>query len=159
MDVNKRLEEKRAELIEAFAGLSPGELKIAMPLIEQGAFLSVLCEDLSDAIAADGVTETYSNGATQSGVKISSELKAYCSALSKLTTITARLLKLAERVPRPKKKTAPELMPDPGKISDKAADDEKRQRNADAAFFEALKAGEIKQDQYREFTAAYKAEH
>lgn len=103
MDINSRLEEKRAEMLDVFANLSAGELKVALPMIEQGAFLAVLCEDLAAVIAEAGVTETYSNGATQSGVKISSELKAYCSALSKLTTITGRLLKLVPEPPKPKK--------------------------------------------------------
>ena len=156
MDVNKRLEAKRAELLEVFATLSPGELKIAMPLIEQGSFLTVLCEDLNATIAEAGVIEEYTNGANQSGFKISSELKAYCSALSKLTTITARLLKLAERVPKPK--PTPKLMPDPDERSNKAADEWERQQDADAAFFKALKAGEVTQDQYKEFVTAYKGE-
>ena len=154
MDVNARLEKKRAEMLEVFADLSKGELKIAMPLIEQGAFLSVLCEDLSDAIADGGVTETYSNGATQNGVKISSELKAYCSALSKLTTITARLLKLVPTEPKPKL----EQLPDPIREAKTAADSFKRQQEADSAFFAALKAGEVTQNQYQDFISAYKAE-
>ena len=75
MDKNKRIELKRVELMESFENLQPEQLKVATDLISQAAFMAVELEDLAELISKEGMTEIYTNGATQSGRKISSNAK------------------------------------------------------------------------------------
>ena len=94
MDKNKRIELKRVELMESFENLQPEQLKVATDLISQAAFMAVELEDLAELISKEGMTEIYTNGATQSGRKISSNAKMYSALIGKYNSIVTRLLKI-----------------------------------------------------------------
>ena len=72
--------------------------------------MAVTLEDLAAKIQAEGVTEEYTNGANQSGRKISSNAKAYTSLIGKYTTITSKLLQLVPETPRDTAPTFNEIM-------------------------------------------------
>lgn len=93
MDKNERVEKKKAELMRSFETLQPEKLKVAEDLIGQAAFMSVELEDLSEIISKEGMTETYTNGANQSGRKVSSNAKMYGVMISKYNSIVAQLMK------------------------------------------------------------------
>lgn len=102
MTKEQRIENKRAELMEVYAGLSENELKVAAGLIDQAAFLGVTLEDLAESITKNGTIEEYTNGKNQSGRKISSDAKLYNSLIAKYTAITTKLLQIVPPAPKPK---------------------------------------------------------
>lgn len=95
MNKAERIEAKRQELEQNFAGLSEKQKNIAADLIEQAAFLGVTLEDLNDDINKNGTTEEYTNGANQSGRKVSSSAKLYSNLIAKYSAIITKLLKIA----------------------------------------------------------------
>ena len=101
IDKEKRIEQKKAELMETFEELPEEKLKVARDLIAQAAFLAVSLEDLSSIIGKEGMTEEYRNGKNQSGRKISSNAKMYSSLIGKYNTIVGSLLKIVPPPPKP----------------------------------------------------------
>lgn len=93
MDKNERIELKRTELMESFERLPAEKLKVAEDLIGQAAFMSVELEDLAEVISKEGMVETYTNGANQSGRKVSSNAKMYSTLIGKYNSIVAQLMK------------------------------------------------------------------
>ncbi len=92
MDKNERIELKRAELMQSFETLPAEQLKVAQDLIAQAGFMAVELEDLAEIISKEGMTEVYTNGANQSGRKISSNAKMYGVLIGKYNSIIAKLL-------------------------------------------------------------------
>lgn len=157
MEKLERIETKKAELMQVFAGLPESALKVAADLINQAAFLAVTLEDLAESMNADGTTETYTNGRNQSGRKISSDAKLYAQLISKYTTIITRLLGL---VPAEKTERKPTAIDEMAKTdADKRAQDHEAQRERDAAYFDALKAGRVTQLEYKSFCDTWDREH
>lgn len=70
------------ELWRALDELSESKKKIVKKTVEDAAFKSVLLEDLHAIIEEEGVIEEYTNGASQSGRKMSSNVQVY-NALEK----------------------------------------------------------------------------
>ena len=93
MDKNERIELKRAELMQSFERLPAEKLKVAEDLIGQAAFMAVELEDLAEIISKEGMTEIYTNGANQSGRKVSSNAKMYGVLIGKYNSIVAQLMK------------------------------------------------------------------
>ena len=125
MDNNERIKAKRKELLEIFQDLNENELKIAAGLIDQAAFLSVTLEDLAEDISENGTIEEYTNGANQSGRKISSNAKLYSSLIAKYTAITTKLLKIAPKV---KEKSAAEIYLEERARKEEARKEEQRRK-------------------------------
>jgi len=94
MEKSERIEAKRKELLAVFEDLSENQKKVASDLISQASFLSVTLEDLNNKINENGTVEEYTNGANQSGRKISSDAKLYCTLIAKYTAIVTKLLKI-----------------------------------------------------------------
>lgn len=92
MDKNERIELKRAELMKSFETLPAEQLKVAQDLIAQAGFMAVELEDLAEIISKEGMTEQYTNGANQSGRKISSNAKMYGVLIGKYNSVVAKLL-------------------------------------------------------------------
>ena len=92
MDKNERIELKRAELMQSFETLPAEQLKVAQDLIAQAGFMAVELEDLAEIISKEGMTEVYTNGANQSGRKISSNAKMYGVLIGKYNSVIAKLL-------------------------------------------------------------------
>lgn len=107
----ERIENKKTELMQIFSELPEKKLKVAADLISQAAFMAVTLEDLAKSISEHGTVEEYTNGANQSGRKVSSEAKYYNSLIAKYTAITTKLLQLIPKdkkaAPIPKRAPAP----------------------------------------------------
>ena len=159
MTKEQRIENKRAELMEVYAGLSENELKIAAGLIDQAAFLGVTLEDLAESITKNGTIEEYTNGKNQSGRKISSDAKLYNSLIAKYTAITTKLLQI---IPKPKESRPALTMtrkPAPETEAEKKARERsiEREQAAAGAFKAALDAGQ--QFDYPAFCEQWEKEH
>lgn len=156
MTNDERIEAKRTELMETFASMPPEQLKVAADLIGQAAFLAVSLEDLSEVIAKEGMTEEYTNGANQSGRKISSNAKMYSSLIGKYNTIVMKLLKIVP--PKPDNKERDK------EIARKIEELEKDRQNAYAqmahdAFLEAKRQGKADAEHYTDFMDQWRADN
>lgn len=151
MDTTARVEAKKTELLETFAGLSEKQMKVASDLIAQAAFMAVTLEDLSASISENGTVEEYTNGKNQSGRKISSDAKLYASLIAKYTQIVTKLLKI---VPKEQKKSPLVEMRIKKDAEEKARREaEEAWRNREKDFLLAVQQGLLKQDDYRAFMA------
>ena len=154
MDNNERIELKRAELMKSFETMPPEQLKVATDLIEQAAFLAVSLEDLAEIISQEGMTETYTNGANQSGRKISSNAKMYSALIGKYSTIITKLLKIVPPVPVDKEREK-EIQ---RKIKEMESDRENAYLQAlHDAFIEACRQGVADHAHYTDFADEWRA--
>lgn len=154
MDNNERIELKRAELMKSFETMPPEQLKVATDLIEQAAFLAVSLEDLAEIISQEGMTETYTNGANQSGRKISSNAKMYSALIGKYSTIITKLLKIVPPVPVDKEREK-EIQ---RKIQEMESDRENAYLQAlHDAFIEACRQGVADHAHYTDFADEWRA--
>lgn len=155
MDKNERIKLKQAELMKSYETLQDEQLKVATDLIRQAAFMAIELEDLAEIISKEGMVETYTNGAHQSGRKISSNAKMYSALIGKYNKIITDLLKLVPP-PAPKPKEKPDYIVEAERKAAEAAREQDRRRQAERArddvFFAAVRRGELTQDQYREYS-------
>ena len=164
-DINARVEAKRDELLEVFADLPENQLKVAGDLIGQAAFMAVTLEDLAQIIATAGPTEEYRHGGGQTGTKVSSAAKLYGAVVGKYTTIINRLLKLTPKqtrnieAEREAQRSREREQREQIIAAERAAVERERDRLADAAAFEALRAGEIIQDEFIEYRNRWRDLH
>lgn len=169
MDKNERIVLKRAELMRSFETLQPEQLKVAKDLISQAAFMAVELEDLAEVISSEGMTEEYTNGANQSGRKISSNAKMYGVLIGKYNSIVSKLLGIVPPPePKPKEKTTDEIVAEreAAERRERYERQQQRQRAKDEAFDEALRKGEVKhavgsemRDIYRSFCEEWERQH
>ena len=73
----QRVETEIKRLNKIFFKLELKTKKSVKSLIENAAFMAISLEDLQGTININGMTETYQNGANQSGVKKSAEVEIY----------------------------------------------------------------------------------
>lgn len=144
MDTTARVEAKKTELLETFAGLSDKQLKVASDLIAQAAFMAVTLEDLAASISENGTVEEYTNGANQSGRKISSDAKLYASLIAKYTQIVTKLLKI---VPKERAGRIQPALPMPSqerynkdRLIEKLLNDDEAEREYNVALAGALRS-------------------
>ena len=82
---------------------------MALPLLQNAAFMKVTLEDLQEIINNEGVTDVYQNGANQHGKKQSATLQSYNSLIKNYANVIKTLSHL---VPPAKKETlSPALAP------------------------------------------------
>ena len=93
-DKEQRVQEEYNRLLELFSKAPAGQLRLALPLIQNAAFMKITLDDLQKSINADGCSEEYMNGANQYGKKASADLQAYNSLIKNYNTVTERLGKL-----------------------------------------------------------------
>lgn len=150
MTIKERIEIKKTELMKIFSALPEKQLTVATDLINQAAFMAVTLEDLSEKISINGTVEEYTNGANQSGRKISSDAKLYGSLIAKYTAITTKLLKL---IPEEKQIEQPSDIKRMMASQDQESSSEKqlKRKQMEDAFLDAVRKGDIKQVEYREF--------
>lgn len=91
-------------LKRAFRDLDKNKMSTVRQLISTAAFLTVSLRDLETEINANGYTETYQNGANQTGVKQSAAVVTHIAMTKNLTTIMKQLVEL---VPAEKGKKNP----------------------------------------------------
>ena len=100
-NISKRID----ALLEIYAGLPSEKMALAVPLIENAAFIENEMKKLQQTIAQNGVTDEYQNGANQFGHKQSATIQAYNALVKSYNTINARL----EGMLPPKQKTKSKL--------------------------------------------------
>lgn len=93
-DKEQRVLEEYNRLMDLFSKAPDGQLRLALPLIQNAAFMKVTLEDLQAAINADGVTEVYQNGANQRGMKQSATLQGYNALIKNYATVQKQLSQL-----------------------------------------------------------------
>ena len=103
-----RIEAEKSRLLDLFADLDEGTLRLADKLVDRVAFLTVTMEDLEEALTKKGCISKYQNGANQWGTKKSPEAEAYASLMQRYIPAMKQLLDL-----RPP--AAPEGVHDPVK--------------------------------------------
>lgn len=72
-------------------GLPKSKLAVALPLVEQAAFMRVTLTDLQAEINEAGCVEEYQNGKNQSGFKTTAALQAYNSTVKNYAAVCERL--------------------------------------------------------------------
>ena len=155
MEKGERIEAKRQELKRILAGLPENKKRIAADLIEQAAFMAVTLEDLNENINKNGTVEEYTNGANQSGRKVSSDAKLYTNLIAKYSAIISKLIKLAPDEIDARRET-PEQYDHIERAKMEANDrakEYKKHQKAEAAFLDALAAGKVTQDDFNAFVA------
>ena len=93
-DKEQRVQEEYNRLMDLFSKAPAGQLRLALPLIQNAAFMKATLEDLQAAINAEGVTEEYQNGANQRGMKQSATLQGYNSLIKNYATVQKQLSQL-----------------------------------------------------------------
>ena len=86
-----RVKKELKALKKLTEGLSPSKLAVALPLIEQAAFMRVTLADLQTEINEIGCVEEYKNGREQSGFKVTAALQAYNSTVKNYAAVCERL--------------------------------------------------------------------
>lgn len=162
MNKDERTKTKVAELMQIYDALPEEKLKVAADLIEQAAFMAITLEDLAEIISKEGVTEQYTNGANQSGRKISSNAKMYSALIGKYASITTKLLQLVPS-PAPKQKGKNEhLLYAEREAAERQKQIRKEQERDMAitdAFCKAYKGKPQTVDVYRDFKEKWIKEH
>jgi regulator of replication initiation timing len=97
-----RIDRRRTELLELYSNISTDKKKLALPLIEQAAFLEVELEDLQKVISQKGTVEEYKHGEGQYGKKVGSEVQSYNSLLKSYGVVNRRLTELLPKNATPK---------------------------------------------------------
>ena len=137
MNKEERKEAKVSELMQIYEELPEEKLKVASDLISQAAFMAIELEDLAEIISKEGMTEEYTNGANQSGRKISSNAKMYSSLIGKYASITTKLLQLVPVKSKPLSK--PKLIETIAKEqTDYSSEEWKREQEYQSAVSGAL---------------------
>lgn len=98
----KRIKTEYGRMKELFSAMPENELRFCDPLLQNAAFMKVTLEDLQQAINENGVTDSYQNGANQSGTKASADLQAY-NSLAKV--YNALMDKLSAKLPKEVRKS------------------------------------------------------
>jgi len=86
-----RIKNIRIRLESLCEGLPEKKKSVALPLIEQAAFMQITLEDLQKEILADGCVEAYQNGKNQSGMKATAAMQAYNAMVKNFAGICERL--------------------------------------------------------------------
>ena len=105
----ERIEKEYRRLKSVLRDLDANKKKTVDSLMRNAAFMSITLEELQKDITAKGITETYQNGANQSGTKQSEAVKTHIA----MTRNHAAIMKtLADLTPaaRAKKTTLQKLM-------------------------------------------------
>nr|DAO93687.1 MAG TPA: hypothetical protein [Caudoviricetes sp.] len=74
---DERIKKEAEKLLKLYTRAHKKRRQLAVKLIANAAFMSVKLDDLQREIAAEGMTETYKNGANQSGIKKSAKVEVY----------------------------------------------------------------------------------
>lgn len=98
----KRIKTEYDRMKALFSAMPENELRFCDPLLQNAAFMKVTLEDLQQAINENGVTDSYQNGANQSGTKASADLQAY-NSLAKV--YNALMDKLSAKLPKEVRKS------------------------------------------------------
>ena len=98
----QRIKREYSRMKKMFAALPENELKFCDPLLQNAAFMCVTLQDLQELIIENGTSDSYQNGANQSGTKASADLQAY-NSLAKV--YNALMDKLSAKLPKEVRKS------------------------------------------------------
>ena len=87
----QRIKSEFNKLKKLCTGLPPSKLAVALPLVEQAAFMRITLTDLQKEINETGCVEEYQNGRNQSGFKTTAALQAYNSTVKNYAAVCERL--------------------------------------------------------------------
>lgn len=87
----QRIKSEYNKLKRQCKGLPENKLAVALPLIEQAAFMRITLADLQVEINEAGCVEEYQNGRNQSGFKTTAALQAYNSTVKNYAAVCERL--------------------------------------------------------------------
>lgn len=87
----QRIKSEYNKLKRQCKGLPERKLAVALPLIEQAAFMRITLADLQVEINEIGSVEEYQNGKNQSGSKPAAALQAYNSTVKNYAAVCERL--------------------------------------------------------------------
>lgn len=87
----ERIKTEKNRLRRLCKDLPKNKQAIAIPLVEQAAFMRITLDDLQEEINAAGCVEEYQNGRNQSGVKTTAALQAYNSTVKNYAAVCERL--------------------------------------------------------------------
>lgn len=96
----KRIKAELKRLQVKFELVDANQREVAAQLLQNAAFMAVTLQDLQEIINAQGVTDTYQNGANQYGTKASATLQSYNALIKNYTAV---IKTLAQLVPLEKK--------------------------------------------------------
>ena len=99
MTKETRIKRRIKELWEIYEPLPENKKKIAGPLIENAAFMEISLQELQESLNKNGYTETYQNGATQTGKKGSSDLSAYNNLMKSYVAVSGKLEAMLKDIP------------------------------------------------------------
>lgn len=88
---NKVMQDEINRLKPFFENTSPDKKALAEDLINQAGFMKSVLKRLQDDIEKEGTVDEYSNGATQSGMKISAKMQSYNSMIKNYIAINKQL--------------------------------------------------------------------
>ena len=86
-----RIRKEERKLKKYFKALPKNQLEIATPLIQNAAFMKVTLEDLQAEINKNGVSEVYTNGKNQKGIKPSAAASTYNTMFKNYEKVSQRL--------------------------------------------------------------------
>ena len=89
----KRIQAELDRISIVFEKVPEKERSVIDPLLQNYAFMKVTLEDLQEEIIRDGVSETYQNGANQSGQKENSKLKSYNRLIKNFESVAKTVMK------------------------------------------------------------------
>lgn len=81
-------------LKQKFQKIGENKLKIVEKLIESAAFMAVELTEMEKIISANGVTEEYTNGQYQKGIKKSATVEVYNTMMKNYTSVIKQLCDL-----------------------------------------------------------------
>ena len=88
-----------------FDGIQPDKKALAEDLINQAGFMKSVLKKLQDDINKNGTVDEYSNGANQSGIKISAKMQSYNSMIKNYIAVNKQLASLLPKDQRPTEET------------------------------------------------------
>lgn len=89
-----RINEELQRLQAKYELMDGNQRTIMAPLLQNAAFMKITLDDLQEVINADGVVDTYQNGANQYGQKPSATLQSYNALLKNYTAVIKLLSSL-----------------------------------------------------------------
>ena len=91
---NEIMDKEIERLIPFFEDVAPDKKALAYDLINQAGFMKSVLYELQQDISNGGTVDEYSNGANQSGLKISASMQAYNSMIKNYIAVNKQLAAL-----------------------------------------------------------------
>ena len=91
---DKEIVDEYKRLYKLFEEMPEKQLKLARKLVSRAAFLAITLDRLEADIVENGYTETYQNGANQSGIKKSSAAELHVAYSKNLVMVMRQLTDL-----------------------------------------------------------------